>query len=1114
MVNQNYQILINKLDAFIRKYYKNRLLKGTLYTLILLLLAFILFASLEYFAQFNKIGRSILFYLFLGLSSYVLVYFILIPTLKLFKLGKTITHQQAAAIIGNHFSEVRDKLINVLELNELSKTQHAPLVMASIDQKAITLNPVSFNGAIKLSENKKYLKYLLIPFLLLVGIFTFSPQVLKEGSSRIVNHHKNIVPPLPYTISISNPSLSVLKNENFTLEIEVKGTKVPDKIYVENNGVKSMLTKKNKRTYSYVFKNVQKDVRFKFFSTNRYSKAHHLTVVPNPVLNDFSIDISYPNYVQRKNEQIKNRGDLIVPEGTTISWKIITEDADLLTFKTHDSIYRLTPENQQTIFTKRFFHDENYFFLPSNQFVSNKDTANYFIQVIPDKHPSITHEEIRDSLNERSIYFKGQISDDYGFSMLTFNYRAHKHEEEAADSSFKQVKIPISEYINNAPFFHFVELAALDLTHGEGITYYFEVWDNDGVNGSKSSRTLQKSITSKTKTELQEKVNGTNKAIKNNLKESIDSARELQEDLEKLQKKLSEKQAISWEEKQEVQRLLDRQSALEKKLGDIQQQNQENNAQQNEFKTYDEELLKKQDQLQQLFDDLMTDEMKEMMEKMREMMEKMDKGELQEEMEQMDLSNQELEKELDRSLELFKQMEFEQALEDTKKKVEDLAREQKEVAEETSEKSNTDADLKEKQETIKEKFEDIKKELEQLEEMNEQLEHGHKMDDQKALQQQIDEALQKSSEQLQKNKNNKANEEQQKAAEKMDQMAQNLSDMQAEMNSGEDMEALRQLLENLLHVSFAQEDLMQQYKSVSLQSPEYVKLTQQQQRIKEDTKMIEDSLFALSKRVVQLESTINKEISSINNNMDKTIALMADRLKPLAASRQQYVMTSINNLALLFDESLQQMQQQAQQKQGNGSCNKPGAQGKPKPGFGSMKKMQEQLNKQLKELEKALNEGKKPGGKKPNGKGGGKGENSSESFVKAAAQQAKIRNELQKMRSSMKNGPLKKGLDGLSKLMEETETDLIHKRITQQTIKRQKEILTRLLESEKADREREWDDKRTSVEGVDKQENRPQLYLEYLKKQQAETDLLQTTPVNFNTFYKRKTAEYFQNINQ
>ena len=54
--------LIEKLDAFIRKYYKNQLIKGVLYTIGLLLVLFILMSVFEYFGYFGTTVRMLLFW--------------------------------------------------------------------------------------------------------------------------------------------------------------------------------------------------------------------------------------------------------------------------------------------------------------------------------------------------------------------------------------------------------------------------------------------------------------------------------------------------------------------------------------------------------------------------------------------------------------------------------------------------------------------------------------------------------------------------------------------------------------------------------------------------------------------------------------------------------------------------------------------------------------------------------------------------------------------------------------------------------------------------------------------------------------------------------------------
>jgi hypothetical protein len=119
----NYQLLLNKLDEFIRKYYKNKLIKGGIYFIGLFLLCYLLVVVLEYFGHFGTTIRTLLFYALLLASSGILMFWIVLPLLKLYKLGARISHQQASEIIGNHFSGVQDKLINTPAITHAKKTR-------------------------------------------------------------------------------------------------------------------------------------------------------------------------------------------------------------------------------------------------------------------------------------------------------------------------------------------------------------------------------------------------------------------------------------------------------------------------------------------------------------------------------------------------------------------------------------------------------------------------------------------------------------------------------------------------------------------------------------------------------------------------------------------------------------------------------------------------------------------------------------------------------------------------------------------------------------------------------------------------------------------------------
>lgn len=1134
---QNINQLRDKLDAFIKKYYKNRLIKGGIYSLALLFGFFIFFVVVEHFYQFDVFGRSVIFYSYLTLAIGVLIYYIFIPLFKLYKIGNSISHKQAANIVGNHFGDVKDKLLNTLQLAENSAnvpTTQLSLLKASIDQRISQLEPVPFNSAIDLSENKKHLKYLIVPFLLFGIIAFWNLKIITTSTDRLLNHNTEIVAVAPFEFIVQNKKLEVLQQENYELNVKVKGDYIPSLVYININGRKQKLTKTSNTEFSHTFRNIQEDKEFSLNAEGFQSKTYTLVTIPNPSLMSFNVALDFPSYTQQQDKTVENIGDLVIPEGTKIKWNFNTKNTDEVALRFSDSLVHLQPKNSNVFnFSKQFFKNASYTILAKNKYTVGKDSIAYYITTIKDKRPSITVAETKDSVNTFVRYFNGTVTDDYGFSQLQFKYRIVA---EKSTSKYKSTNLSVSKSYNKETYFHFLDFTTLELKAGSKIEYFFQVWDNDKINGAKSSRTQTKVYNVPTQSELADKADQDNKEIKDDINKSLEDAKKLKEELKDIKKNLLEKQKPDWQDKNRLEKFLEHQEALQNQIENIQKQNKKNQFEQNQMSEQEQEILDKQEQLNKLFDELMTDEMKKLYEELQKMMEEMNKEKLLDKIEDIEMDNEEVLKELDRSLEQFKQLEFEEKLKDITERLEELAKKQEELSEKTKNKEASNFELNKEQEELNKEFDKIQQEMDELEQLNEELDKKHDLGDTQEKEDEIDKDQQKSQDELGEKKNKKAAKSQQSAAEKMQELAQKMSEMQAkeeEEQSEEDMQALKQLLENLIDFSFEQEEVMDNFKKVSTKDPKYVKLGQQQRKLKDDAQLLADSLFALSKRVAQLSPFINKEVSEMNNSIDESLKYISDRKTSRARAKQQYTMTAANNLALLFDEALQQMQAQAKNsKPGSGSCNKPGGGGKGKPSAQSMKKMQKKMEEQLQKMKDALEKGKKPGGKKPGDKpgdkpgnkpGGKSGEGgsspggkqpSSKEFAQMAAQQQALRKQIQDLSRKMNEDGSGKGngLKELAKDMEKVEEDLINKRINAETIKRQQEITVRMLEHEKAQREQEYDNKRKSNEAKNQKFSNPTQYNEYKKRKEKEIELLKTIPPSLKPYYKNKVNEYFERI--
>ncbi len=1112
--------LLHKLDEFIRKYYKNQLVKGIIYTFTLVFLFFLFTILLEYFGNFGSTTRMVLLYSFIGVSISVLGYYIIYPLFKLNKLGKTIDHETAANIIGSHFGNVKDKLLNTLQLINVTNTQtnqDLSLVTASINQRIEELKPVPFSSAIDLNQNKKYIKYALIPIVALILILFINANIISDSTDRLINYSTEFIPQAPFQFNINNEDLTVIENEDFELEVKLTGDALPKEVFINYDSKEFKLQQTSKNTFSYLFTNIQKDQNFNLSASGFDSKLYEINTIPNAIIMGFSVKLDYPSYTGIQDQLLENIGDLNVPQGTKVKWIFNTKNTNSVQFGFKDSVVNLN-KDAQNLYTleKSIRKNESYTIKTANDFLVNKDSVSYYIGVKADEYPQIEVNEKADSAQEKMKYFNGSISDDYGFKNLTFNYRVIRVDSTGKplyDANYKSVPVQFNSNFNKDQFFHYFDFKTIGLQLGEKIEYFFQVWDNDQVNGSKSARTQKKTIKAPTKEELDAQLEKQNENIKDNLEESLKDAKKLQDDLKKLKEDILNKKNLDWQDKKKVENILDQQKQLENQLKEIQNENAKKNQEKSEFNQQDEQLKEKEKNLEKLMEELNSDEMKELYEKLEKMSENLDKKKLQETLEEMDLENVDLKKELERSLEMFKQMEMDEKLDELAKEFEELAEKQEELAEDQE---KTDEEKAKEQEELNKKQEELEEEMKEMEKKNEEMENKRDTDKLKDKEEQIKKDMKESLDKLNQGKQSKAKKSQKSAAEKMKEMAEQMQSMMSMNNAEqtqENMEDLRALLENLITLSFDQEDVMQEFKVTATNDPRYVKLGQQQKKLKDDAKMIEDSLFALSKRVEQIQSIVNKEVNKINKGIKNSLYNIGERRTNNVIVNQQFTMTSINNLALLLDEALKQMQQQAASQQpGSGSCNNPGG-SNPKPGLiPSMKQAQGGVSESLKKLREKMGKekGKSPGKEGKSGKDG-QGGSGSEGLAKMAAEQAALREAIKQMGEELnKDGSgLGNGLKKIEKDMEKVEEDIINNKITQETIKRQQDILSRLLESEKAIREREFDNKRESEAVKNQKFSNPNEFLEYKRKKEKELELLKTIPPSLLPYYRNRVNEYF-----
>jgi len=1144
----HYHWLLSRLDAFIRKYYANQLLRGFL-ILLSAVLFFVLTVSVsEYYLYLPVWLRTTLAVLFLGAGALALVLYIIRPLVKMARLGKTLSREEAAVIVGKHFPEIEDKLLNILQLGKANSnaTESRELIEASINQKASQLSVVPITRAVDFSKNKKYLPFLLP--LLLVGLFLLiaAPNVFRDASERLLQPTKEFQKPAPFSFRIQNENLQAVRNSDFALEVKMEGNALPAEVFVELQGERLPMSKLDHHRFQYAFRNMTEDVSFRFFAAGFYSEPHTIKVVQKPLLNAVRINISYPAYTGRKNEIRQSLGDLTLPQGTVVGYAIQATYTDEAFFVWNSqSSFPLKKQGNAFLAQQRFMQDTGYVLSLRNKQSKVPEDFKYKVQVIPDQFPAIQLEEFKDSITGTQLLLSGIASDDYGIRNIAFQYTVTGPDKKVVKQ--KSVALPHSAGVLS-PFQYYFDVAPLQLQPGQELNYFVEVWDNDGVNGSKSARSQVMTYRLYNAQQVDSVLQENAQQISSGLSQSAQQNKQLQQAFQDLQSKMLEGNKSSWESKQDISDLLKTQLDVQKKLEDAKKRFEENKKQ-SERKDYSEDVRQKQEALQKQMDNLLNKELQEQLKKLQELMDKLNQQDAQKKVQELQQQNKLFNMDMERLQELMKDLEQQLRMEDLANKMDELAKKQGELKDQTQKQSKDNQSLKKEQEQLqKELNQAMKEDFKEIKENDKQDGKSPDMQKTEELGKDAGQEMQQSQQQLDQNNNSKSQQNQSKAQQNLQQMAQQLRSQAGGMNLPQieiDIKATRQILSNLMRLSFDQENLMGSVRNTPASSPQYLSNQSEQGRLHRNSQMIRDSLFVLSKRIFQLAATVNKETAALEENMKSATSALEDRSVGVAQTRQQYVMMHTNNLALMLNEilsNLLQMQSQAMQP-GSGSCSKPGGMS-PKPGAGkqlsdiitgqqqlgnAMQQMQQsrggkqQGGKEGKEGGKEGQDGKQAGKQGENGAGGGgsgsgsEGNNEygdAEQLARLANQQAALRRQIQELQSLLNSKGLKgaKELQDIQNQMDRNETDLVNRNLGAQFLQRQREIMTRMLEVEKSLREQEEDDKRSSRSGENLARPMPPELKQKMAEQQQLLERYRTAPANLKPYYKSLVDAYYRMI--
>jgi len=1104
------------LRAFRKRYYQNELLRGLFLLLLIISSVFLILIFGEGLFNFSVNIRTVLFFGFIALSGFIFFKMIMVPVLKLYNISRQISDIEAAKFVGNKIPEISDKLLNIVQLSSNDDLNNE-LLIAAINHKATLLSVFPVTKAVNFAPTLKFGRYLFIPLGILFIVFFLSPEVLTQGSTRLINFGTDFPPPPPFSIVLDSVPETVEEGKSIKVSATVYGNEIPSELnlFVEHAGsnqwIPLPMNADGKINFSADVADITEDLKIKVGNGKVTSEVKEITVKRYPSLSNFKIILNYPAYTNKKSDTLpENVGDITAIKGTIVKWIVkVRGDVTSANLSSSNGLFKGEKNGKEEyLFKASLFLSSKYRFILMNTSRNiNKDSLDFLMNVEDDKYPSVM---LRENNYDFNIPVTGLLpldvsaSDDYGINKLEFRYRfITSSDKQKISEEFKVLELPGTGRSFEIEKLYEVDLFSLGLNQGEAIEYQIRVWDNDGILGSKFSETSIFKAHHPSLEKLYEEQEEKQEEVSKELADLSKQVADFNKALEKFQNKLSEKKSLEYSDQKELKNLLEKQQQVNQSLKQLDSKMKQNISEQKENELFTPELLNKLENLQQLMKDIQNPKLDEYLKKLQEQLEKLRPDEIRKQLEDTKLDREALEKDMERTMKLLNQFKAEQKVEELIKKLDNLKNQQDELNKKNEEnnKSEERDKLSKEQEELSKKMEDIKKDLAELDSLKSGTEtpQNEEMKDIGDKQQSAQQSMKQAASQMKQN-NKQSSKEQKNASDKMQQMIDKLDQMQSDAESeeqAENIEDLTDILENLIKISFDEEALRDGIRPLRFNDPSLPQKAQLQRKLKDDMGMISDSLYALAGRVPEIKKMITDEVVGIQKHIDRSLNHLNDRNIGFATGEQQAAMTGINNLANFLSNELENMMKQMQKSSSSSSSKKKLCK-KKKPGPGEGKSMSN-LSQQQRSVNQKLQEMMKLGKADPKELG------------RIAAQQELIRQMLQSAEQQLKDEG-KPGLGKLDKIksdMELTEQELINNNLTQETLMRQQKILNRMLDATKSVRERDMEERRESQTGKEIIIKKPAELNEKKTEEKLVQELLKSKGVNYQDKMRIVIDRYF-----
>lgn len=1131
MTHQIYDELRLRLRAVHRKAQLKRALEGASQTTLVALGALLLAASAEWAFRLPSAWRFGLLASALLASAGAAFAFLALPLAR-----RRFNSDEVARDLGKAFPILRDRLLNAMQVFRDSPDN--PFAAVELRKVAELSSSLTFGDAVRFEDSRRWFWGAGLALMASGALLWLSP--LGSALGRVVAFNEDFSPPPPFRIVSLSQDVRVTKGKDAELRFMLVPTDTANVLearrlavkFLDENGFElqeAKMFRDSSGAFSYKLRSPEKPLRyfaeFSDLSKPIRSETHRIDIIDRPRVSRFQIAIEPPRYSRLAPQVLEaNFGDGSALKGSRVSIAMQASKPLRAAFVVAGDTLALpmTVRGDSAFFDFVLKDDFAYRFeLVDTAAVASEKSADYRLRVMPDEPPQIrfvqpAQREV-DLPDNLRLPLALLIRDDFGFSSLGLHYRVSRSNSKPIESAFRRIELAMNDAVQTGEgglergVFHEWNLLSENIGAGDELEFYAEVRDNDAFSGFKPARTDFYKLRLPTLDELFADVQRQEQDIVSELNKRIDDAKAVQEELERVQNELRQKTRSDWQDRKAIELANQKQKEALERLETIEQALSEMLQKMQDRSLVSDETLEKYQEIRQLLEELKSPELQEAQRQLDEALKQLNERQIRDALKNLEFNEERFKKGLERAKELLERMRLQRQLDEAIKRLDEMIEKQSALQRETQQ---TNPDNKPKLSELKKEQESLAKEErkldEQLKNLIEQMENNPKAErmplqelsnlKERRQNDDLQKDLQEASKHLAESKPQEAQTKQRDAAQKMQAQREQLAELRQEMKrqkKQEILQALQNATQSALELSQRQEAVMEDLRQKQ-SSPNGELLREkmtEQNDVKELLKLLQDDVSQIGKKSSELRQSMTAQLQRAEAEMDAAIDMLDQRNAFAAAQRMNNAMALLNEFGNQVSNAIGKLI---------------GQQGAPQPGEnGDGDEMESLANRQgglNQETESLFGERQ---GLSP--------EERAQRLAQLAAQQRLIQQQLrqlaQKQAEQKAKGEKSDLLGNLEKLAEEMEKaaeQLERQDLSPELKQRQRQILSRMLESTKAIQKREQEERREAKSAKNIFKASPPELSETQTRNPIQDGLNRMKTQGFSDDYERLIRRYYE----